>query len=76
MNLPSQACISFRGGESHGLCGYTVEPDASSASYFLAAAAISGGTVGVKGLTTKSIQGDVRFLDILEIWDLQRLSRT
>jgi 3-phosphoshikimate 1-carboxyvinyltransferase len=45
---------------------YTVEPDASSASYFLAAAAITGGTVAVEGLTTKSIQGDVRFLDILE----------
>lgn len=45
---------------------YTVEPDASSASYFLAAAAITGGTVGVSGLTTRSIQGDVRFLDLLE----------
>jgi 3-phosphoshikimate 1-carboxyvinyltransferase len=54
------------GWQSYGLCGYTVEPDASSASYFLAAAAITGGTVGIAGLTTKSIQGDVQFLDILE----------
>lgn len=54
------------GGQRHGLRGYAVEPDASSASYFLAAAAIAGGTVGVRGLTTKSIQGDIRFLDILE----------
>lgn len=54
------------GGQRHGLSGYAVEPDASSASYFLAAAAITGGTVGVRGLTAKSIQGDVRFLGILE----------
>lgn len=54
------------GRQHHGLCSYAVEPDASSASYFLAAAAIAGGTVGVAGLTTKSIQGDVRFLDVLE----------
>jgi 3-phosphoshikimate 1-carboxyvinyltransferase len=54
------------GRQSHGLCGYTVEADASSASYFLAAAAITGGTVGVAGISTRSIQGDVRFIDILE----------
>jgi 3-phosphoshikimate 1-carboxyvinyltransferase len=54
------------GRQDHGLASYVVEPDASSASYFLAAAAITGGTVGIEGLTTKSIQGDVRFLDILE----------
>ena len=54
------------GGQRHGHRAYTIEPDASSASYFLAAAAITGGTIGVAGLTTKSIQGDVRFLDVLE----------
>jgi len=54
------------GRQWNGLCGYTIEPDASSASYFLATAAITGGTIGVKGLTAKSIQGDVRFLHILE----------
>ncbi len=45
---------------------YMVEGDASSASYFLAAAAIKGGTVRVKGIGKKSIQGDVKFIDILE----------
>ena len=45
---------------------YFIEPDASSASYFLGAAAITCGTVGVPNLTTDSIQGDVRFLDVLE----------
>ena len=43
-----------------------VEPDASSASYPLAIAAITGGEVTVDGLGTKSLQGDARFPDILE----------
>lgn len=45
---------------------YTIEPDASAASYFWAAAAILGGRVTVSGLTDKSIQGDVGFVDVLE----------
>ena len=45
---------------------YYVEPDASSASYFLAAAAIAGGRVRVNGIGYKSIQGDASFVDILE----------
>ena len=43
-----------------------VEGDASSASYFLAAAAIAGGTVRVHGTGTASVQGDARFADVLE----------
>jgi len=43
-----------------------VEGDASSASYFLAAAAIKGGRVKVTGIGKKSVQGDVRFADVLE----------
>ena len=42
-----------------------VEGDASSASYFLAAAAIRGGTVRVNGTGTASIQGDARFAEVL-----------
>ncbi len=45
---------------------YMVEGDASSASYFLAAAAIKGGTVKVTGIGRNSIQGDVEFVDVLE----------
>ncbi len=45
---------------------YAVEPDASNASYFLAAPAIAGGRVTVQGLGTESIQGDIRFVDVLE----------
>ena len=43
-----------------------VEGDASSASYFLSAAAIRGGTVRVNGVGADSIQGDVRHADVLE----------
>jgi 3-phosphoshikimate 1-carboxyvinyltransferase len=44
---------------------YEVEPDASAASYFFAAAAICGGTVRVDGLGSHSMQGDIRFVDVL-----------
>jgi len=44
---------------------YVVECDASSASYFFAAAAVTGGRVGVNGLSRDSMQGDVRFVDAL-----------
>ena len=43
-----------------------VEGDASTASYFLAGAAITGGSVTVKGCGTESIQGDSRFAAVLE----------
>ena len=43
-----------------------VEGDASSASYFLAAGAIAGGPVRVAGVGRDSIQGDVRFAEVLE----------
>ncbi|MEQ9886344.1 3-phosphoshikimate 1-carboxyvinyltransferase [Pectobacterium zantedeschiae] len=45
---------------------YLVEGDASSASYFLAAAAIKGGIVRVTGVGRNSVQGDIRFADVLE----------
>ena len=45
---------------------YAIEPDASSASYFFAAAALTGGRVRVKDLTSDSTQGDIRFVDVLE----------
>ncbi len=52
--------------KTYGLLGFEIEPDASSASYFFAAAAIAGGTVQVLDLTAHSLQGDVRFGDLLE----------
>lgn len=45
---------------------YAIEPDASAASYFWAAAAVTGGEVTVLGLGRDSLQGDVKFVDCLE----------
>lgn len=45
---------------------FLVEGDASSASYFLAAGAIKGGTVRVTGIGRKSVQGDIHFAHVLE----------
>ena len=56
-------------------CDYAVEPDASAASYFAAAAAITGGQVRIEGLSRRSMQGDVGFCDALArmgcdvVWD-------
>lgn len=44
---------------------YAVEPDAASASYFLAAAAATGGRVTIDGLTRASVQGAAGFPDVL-----------
>jgi 3-phosphoshikimate 1-carboxyvinyltransferase len=53
------------GGQRYSALEYQVEPDASSASYFFAAAAVTGGTVRVSGLGMNSLQGDVGFVDVL-----------
>jgi 3-phosphoshikimate 1-carboxyvinyltransferase len=45
---------------------YAIEPDASAASYFFAAAAITEGEVTVEGLSRDSLQGDVAFVECLE----------
>jgi 3-phosphoshikimate 1-carboxyvinyltransferase len=47
-------------------CQYSIEPDASAASYFWAAAAITGGKVRVEGLGPDALQGDVGFVKVLE----------
>ena len=44
---------------------YAIEPDASAASYFFAAAAIAGGSVSVEGISRRSLQGDTAFCDCL-----------
>ena len=62
-DVGDRACRVAPGG--YRGTGYAVEPDASAASYFLAAAAITGGRVRVEGLGRTSIQGDVAFTDVL-----------
>jgi 3-phosphoshikimate 1-carboxyvinyltransferase len=51
---------------SYRACRYDIEPDASAASYFWAAAAMTGGEVTVEGLSKQSLQGDVKFVECLE----------
>jgi 3-phosphoshikimate 1-carboxyvinyltransferase len=46
---------------------FAIEPDASAASNFFALAAITGGEVSIHGLGTSSVQGDVAFVDVLEL---------
>jgi 3-phosphoshikimate 1-carboxyvinyltransferase len=45
---------------------YRIEPDASAASYFFAAAAVCGGSVTVQGLSKNSLQGDIAFAECLQ----------
>jgi 3-phosphoshikimate 1-carboxyvinyltransferase len=56
--------IAIDGGGYVG-CEFAVEPDASSASYPLAAAAVIGGRLRVNGLRSNMMQGDSRFVDVL-----------
>ncbi len=55
-----------RSGQRYRARDYTVEPDASGAAYFFAAAAVTGGRVRVPGLSSRSLQGDARVVDVLE----------
>lgn len=57
--------IRVASGQHYTGCDYVVEPDASTASYFFALAAVTGGEVTVRGLGRDSLQGDLRFVDIL-----------
>ncbi len=62
--------FSIRAGQRYSPCTYVIEPDASSASYMLAASAICGGDVVVRGMKSNSLQGDARFLEILKAMGL------
>jgi len=44
---------------------FEIESDATSASYFLAAAAITNGYIKICGLSTESLQGDIQFISVL-----------
>ncbi len=57
--------FSIESGQRYIATEYDVEPDASGASYFLAAAAITNGEVVVEGLKKDSMQGDMKFVDVL-----------
>ncbi|WP_417705168.1 3-phosphoshikimate 1-carboxyvinyltransferase [Rheinheimera aquimaris] len=59
--------FSISGNQQYRSPGkWLVEGDASSASYFLAAAAIKGGSIKVTGIGKHAVQGDIHFADALE----------
>lgn len=68
VNVANENYKKFRiaGGQRYKPCEYSIPSDYSSASYFFAAAAVTGGTVKASGLDINSRQGDAKFLDILE----------
>ena len=58
--------FQIKAGQRYQGRDYTIEPDASNASYFFAAAAVTGGRVRVNHLTKESCQGDILWLSVLE----------
>lgn len=58
--------FKVRGNQVYTPGNYQVEPDGSNAGYFWAAAAVTRGTVKVRGITKASRQGDVRLTEIFE----------
>lgn len=62
---PAEGQFYIKAGQTYQPRHYQIEPDASNASYFFAAAAVSGGRVRVNHLTPRSCQGDVHFIDVL-----------
>lgn len=58
--------FSIAGRQAYQAASFEIEPDASAAGYFFAAAAITCGKILVPGLFRRSLQGDVRFVQVLE----------
>ncbi|MGB0620198.1 MAG: 3-phosphoshikimate 1-carboxyvinyltransferase [Myxococcota bacterium] len=58
--------LVVRAGQTYGARDYTIEPDASSATYPFSAAAIAGGTVTIDGVREDSQQADFKLLGLLE----------
>ena len=65
IRIVNERKIVIDGGGYVG-CEFVVEPDASSASYPFAAAAVVGGRVQVHGMSLNMMQGDCRFADVLK----------
>lgn len=58
--------IVVPGGQRYRAMSFAVEPDATSASYFAAAAALVGGSITIEGIGRDSVQGDAGFFSLLE----------
>ena len=57
--------FQIAGGQPYTTGSYTVEPDCSQAGYFWGAAAVTGASIKVHGITKETRQGDVDFVDVL-----------
>jgi 3-phosphoshikimate 1-carboxyvinyltransferase len=66
VNRQGYECFSIPLSRYTAPNNYPIESDASAAAYFFAAPAICGGTVRVKNISRKSVQGDIAFLEVLE----------
>ena len=64
-NAADLANFKIPGRQTYRGCDYDIEPDASAASYFWGAAAVTGGEITVEGLSRDALQGDVKFVDCL-----------
>jgi len=64
-NAADLANFKITGRQTYRGCDYDIEPDASAASYFWGAAAVTGGEITVEGLSRDALQGDVKFVDCL-----------
>lgn len=63
---PESLEVLVGGAGGYQATDYSIEPDASAASYFWATAAITGGTIKVEGLSRDAMQGDVEFCEVLQ----------
>jgi 3-phosphoshikimate 1-carboxyvinyltransferase len=66
LNRDGYRKFSVAGGQQYRAGQYVVEADCSQAAYFWSAAAIGGTKIKVMGVNTESVQGDVRFVDLLQ----------
>lgn len=73
VKVEKEAYRRFRvaGGQAYRPGTYHVEPDASQASYFWAAGAVTGARVMVEGMRRRTRQGDIRLLDVLQAMGCQ-----
>jgi 3-phosphoshikimate 1-carboxyvinyltransferase len=65
IHTPSNRLFHIPGRQRGTMRNYQIEPDASAASYFLGAAAITSGRITLPYLSEQSLQGDMRFANIL-----------
>jgi len=65
VNRKAYSRFQIAGGQPYTAGTYIVEPDCSQAGYFWGAAAVTGASIKVHGITKETRQGDVAFVDVL-----------